>query len=66
MRSDIMSDFEYRRAEFYRDRKRAKRQFRQFAAGVVVVASLAIIGAIWVVVQAVGLIMPFLILIDGR
>ena len=36
------------------------------AACAIIVAVLAIIGAIWVVVQAVGLIMPFLILIDGR
>ena len=33
---------------------------------VATIAVLAIIGAIWVVVQAVGLLMPVLILIDGR
>ena len=32
----------------------------------IVIAVLAIIGALWVIWQAVGLIMPVLILIDGR
>ena len=36
------------------------------AACAIIIGVLAIIGAVWVVVQAVGLIMPFLILIDGR
>lgn len=32
----------------------------------IIVGVLAIIGALWVIWQAVGLIMPVLILIDGR
>ena len=32
----------------------------------IVIAVLAITGALWVIWQAVGLIMPVLILIDGR
>ena len=36
------------------------------AACAIIIAVLAVIGAIWVLVQAVGLVMPFLILIDGR
>ena len=32
----------------------------------IIIGVLAIIGALWVIWQAVGLIMPFLILIDGR
>ena len=36
------------------------------AACAIIIAVLAIIGAVWVVVQAVGLLMPSLILIDGR
>jgi len=36
------------------------------AACAIIIAVLAIIGALWVIWQAVGLIMPVLILIDGR
>ena len=32
----------------------------------IIVAVLAIIGALWVIWQAISLVMPFLILIDGR
>ena len=32
----------------------------------IIIGVLAIIGAVWVIWQAVGLIMPVLILIDGR
>ena len=32
----------------------------------IIIAVLAIIGVIWVIWQAVSLVMPFLILIDGR
>ena len=64
MKDKIMNDFELRRAEFYRDKKRAKRKFRQLAAVVVAVASLAIIGAVWVVIEAVRLFMPVLVFID--
>ena len=36
------------------------------AACAIIIAVLAIIGALWVIWQAVSLVMPFLILIDGR
>lgn len=32
----------------------------------VIIGTLAIIGAVWVIWQAISLVMPFLILIDGR
>ena len=34
------------------------------AACAIIIGVLAIIGALWVVVQAVGLVMPFLVMID--
>ena len=36
------------------------------AACAIIIGVLAIIGAIWVIWQAISLVMPFLILIDGR
>ena len=36
------------------------------AACAIIIAVLAIIGALWVIWQAISLVMPFLILIDGR
>ena len=36
------------------------------AACAIIVGVLAIIGAVWVIWQAVGLLMPVLIFIDGR
>ena len=36
------------------------------AACAIIIGVLAIIGALWVIWQAVSLVMPFLILIDGR
>ena len=35
------------------------------AACAIIIGVLAIIGALWVIWQAVSLVMPFLILIDG-
>ncbi len=36
------------------------------AACAIIIGVLAIIGALWVIWQAISLVMPFLILIDGR
>ena len=36
------------------------------AACAIIIGVLAIIGAVWVIWQAISLVMPFLILIDGR
>ena len=32
----------------------------------IIIGVLAVIGALWVIWQAISLVMPFLILIDGR
>ena len=36
------------------------------AACAIIIGVLAVIGALWVIWQAISLVMPFLILIDGR
>ena len=43
-----------------------RRAVADAAACAIIIAVLAIIGAIWVVVQAVSLVMPVLVVMNGR